>query len=98
MEANARAGRRLGRRYLHGRWGLKLYSRRTGAAYAVVRPERSPKGSQERLLRAEAIVEHGGWEAVSMALRAGFDHFGPLDQPRLACKFAFEAMRQTPAL
>jgi hypothetical protein len=98
LEANARAGRRLGRRYLCSRWGVKVYSRRPSVAYAVVRPERSPKTSQERLLRAEALVEHGGWEAVWKALRAGFDRFGPPDQPRMACKFAFEALRQTPAL
>jgi hypothetical protein len=98
LEANARAGRRLGRRYLYSRWGVKVYSRRPSVAYAVVRPERSPKDSRQRVLRAQALVEHGGWEAVWMALRAGFDHFGPLDQPRMACKFAFETLRQTPAL
>jgi hypothetical protein len=98
LEANARAGRRVGRRCLRSRWGVKVYSRRPDVAYAVVWPERSPKGSQERLLRAEAIVGHGGWEAVWMALRDGFDRFGALDQPRMACKFAYEAMRQTPAL
>ena len=44
LEANARAGRRVGRRCLRSRWGVKVYSRRPDVAYAVVWPEPFAEG------------------------------------------------------
>ncbi len=98
LRYRARNGRRHLRRYLKSRWGIKVYARDPAVSYAVLWPERSPQGSQERLQRAVAIVKHGEWEAIWMAVRKGFDLFGPTDQGRMACKFAAETMRQTPAL
>ncbi len=98
LRANTLAGRRLQRRYLYSRFGVKVYTRPPRVGYAVVHPERSPRRTKDRLLRAEAIREHGGWESLWMALCRGYDLFGAEDGTRKACDFAFQSMRQSPAL
>lgn len=98
LAVKAHYRRRRGRRYLYSRFGIKVYCGGNEVSYEARRPERSPKGSRERLLRAKAVVEHGEWENVWRAVWKGFAYFGPTDQGRMACKFATEAMRQTPAL
>jgi DNA-binding CsgD family transcriptional regulator len=97
LAMKARYRRRRGRRYLYSRFGIKVRSREAATTYATVRPERSPGGSGERLLRAEAVVEHAEWESVWRAV-CQCQRFGPADQARMAAKFACEAMRQSPAL
>jgi hypothetical protein len=97
LAVKARYRRRRGRRYLYSRFGVKVRSRGTATTYAAVRPERSPGSSRERLLRAEAIVEHAEWESVWRAVWA-CQNFGPEEQGRMASKFACEALRQSPAM
>jgi hypothetical protein len=97
LAVKTRYWRRRGRRYLYSRFGVKVRSRRAATIYAGVRPERSPGSSRERLLRAEAVIEHAEWESVWRAVWK-CQNFGPADQARMACKFACEAMRQSPAL
>jgi DNA-binding CsgD family transcriptional regulator len=97
LAVKARYRRRRGRRYLYSRFGVKVRSLGAATTYATVRPERSPGGSGERLLRAEAVVEHAEWESVWRAVWL-CQRFGPADQARMAAKFACEAMRQSPAL
>jgi DNA-binding CsgD family transcriptional regulator len=82
---------------LYARFGVKVRSRGAATTYTAVRRERSPRSSRERLLRAEAVVEHAEWEAVWRAVWL-CQSFGPADQARMACKFACEAMHQSPAL
>jgi hypothetical protein len=97
LAVKTRYWRRRGRRYLYSRFGVKVRSRGAATIYAGVRPERSPGSSRERLLRAEAVIEHAEWESVWRAVWK-CQNFGPADQARMACKFACEAMRQSPAL
>ena len=97
LAVKARYRRRRGRRYLYSRFGVKVRSRGTDITYAAVRPERSPRSSRERLLRAEAVVEHAEWDSVWWAI-CKCQYVGPADQARMAAKFACEAMRQSPAL
>ena len=97
LAVKSRYRRRRGRRYLYSRFGVRVRSQGAATTYAAVRPERSPRNSRSRHLRAEAVVEHAEWEAVWRAVWM-CQNFGPAEQARIACKFACEAMRQSPAL
>jgi DNA-binding CsgD family transcriptional regulator len=97
LAVKSRYRRRRGRRYLYSRFGVKIRSRGADTTYAAVQPERSPRSSRERLLRAEAVVAHAEWEAVWRAVWM-CRNFEPAYQARMSCKFACEAMRQSPAL
>jgi hypothetical protein len=92
LAVRARYRRRRGRRYLYSRFGVKVRSRGAATTYEAVRPERSPGSSRE-----EAVVEHAEWESVWRAVW-NCQNFGPAEQARMACKFACEAMHQSPAL
>ena len=129
LAANARAGRRLKRRYLWSRFGIKVHAPYDASAgikpthvwseesatltklkradlseshaliqYAARRHERAPRGTRERLLRTEAVREQGGYEALFRAVRKGLALYGPSDWDGMACKLAFESLRQGPAL
>jgi hypothetical protein len=98
LRAKAVAGRRRQRRYLYSRFGIKVYTRPPRVGYGVVRPDRSPQRTKDRLLRAQAIRDHGCRESLWMALCRGYGFFGEKDGARKACEFAFQSMRQSPAL
>ena len=98
MLVEARSQRRLWRRYLYGRFGVKVYSHEETVHYEQRRPERAPETSQERLLRAKAVVGHAEWENRWKALSAGLAFFGTQERFHHAVRLMCDALRQMPAI